>query len=186
MEEVDHIIQVLNDAKKALISRDAGRLHQLSDQTIHCASSEQDASSITIAVLVYSLSKIVERKDIHKIRNYDLIIKKFIGFLDLAILALKEGNRGAYESHLQRARIALTSTSINIKIYIQEVLRKASINKASKIYEHGISMGRTASLLGVTQWELSEYAGQKEGLEKHYRPTQDVQARAKMALEFFS
>ena len=157
MEEVDHVIHVLEETKKALISRDAGKLHQLSNQTIHCASSEQDASSITIAVLIYSLSKIVERKDFHNIRNYDLVMKKFMGFIDLALLALKEGNQTAYEGHLQRARIILTNTSLNIKHYILEVLRKSSINKASKIYEHGISMGRTASLLGITQWELSEY-----------------------------
>lgn len=186
MEEVDHVIHVLEEAKRALLASDGVKLHELSNQTIHCASSEQDASSIAIAVLVYALSKIVERKALHRIRNYDLVIKKFIGFLDLALLALKEGNKEAYEGHLQRARIALTSTSLNIKPYIQEVLRKASINKASKIYEHGISMGRTASLLGITQWELTEYAGQKEGLEKQYVPTQDVHARAQMALEFFS
>ncbi len=186
MEEVDHVIHVLEETKQALIAHDAGKLHQLSDQTIHCASSEQDASSIMIAVLVYSLSKIIERKDLHKIKNYDLVIKKFIGFLDLALLALREGNQEAYEGHLQRARIALTSTSLNIKPYIQEVLRKASINKASKIYEHGISMGRTSTLLGITQWELSEYAGQKEGLEKNYAPTQDVRKRAQMAMEFFT
>ncbi|MBM3232756.1 hypothetical protein FJZ18_01150 [Candidatus Pacearchaeota archaeon] len=186
MEEVSHIIHVLEDAKQALLKKDGTKLSQLSNQTIHCASSEQDASSIMIAVLVYSMSKIVERKDLHRIRNYDLVVKKFIGYLDLALLALKEGNLEAYEGHLQRARIALTSTSLNIKPFIQDVLRKASINKASKIYEHGISMGRTAALLGVTQWELSEYTGQKEVLERNYVSTQDVRSRAEMALRFFS
>ncbi|MEK6825440.1 MAG: hypothetical protein AABY00_01505 [Nanoarchaeota archaeon] len=186
MEEVGHVISILQDTRKAILENDVGRLHELSNQTIHCASSEQDASSITIAVLLYSLSKIVERKGLHKIKNYDLVVKKFIGYIDLALLAIKEGNQEAFEGHLQRSRIALTSTSLNIRPYIQEVLRKASINKASKIYEHGISMGRTSSLLGITQWELSEYTGQKDALERNYTPTQDVRERAKMALEFFS
>ena len=43
-----------------------------------------------------------------------------------------------------------------LKEYIQEVFRKAYINKASRIYEHGISRAETAGLLGVTQWELAE------------------------------
>jgi predicted transcriptional regulator len=73
-----------------------------------------------------------------------------------------------------------------MKPYIQEVLRKASINKASKIYEHGISLGQTAQLLGITQWELSEYSGQTNVSDNDYNKTLDIKKRAKMALEFFS
>ena len=63
-------------------------------------------------------------------------------------------------------------------------MRKASINKASRIYEHGISLGKTAQLLGITQWELTEYTGQKRE-EKPYGAL-SAKKRAQMALEFFS
>ena len=65
-------------------------------------------------------------------------------------------------------------------------MHKASVNKASKIYEHGISMGRTAKMLGITQWELSEYTGQKNVPDNPYNETFDVRKRAEMAMEFFS
>jgi len=68
---------------------------------------------------------------------------------------------------------------------IQEVLRKASINKASKIYEHGLSLAKTSKLLGITQWELSEYVGGKDNMQVNLNKTIDAKARAQMAMEFF-
>jgi predicted transcriptional regulator len=83
------------------------------------------------------------------------------------------------------ARKTLSSLSVNLKPYIEEVMRKASINKASKIYEHGISLGQTANLLGISQWELSEYTGQTSIADTNYNNTINTKKRAQMAMEFF-
>ncbi len=186
MEEVEHVIAVLKSVKQALQNEDVLKLKDLSNQTIHSASTSQDEGSITIAVLVYTLSKLLERKEYMKIKNWNNFLKKFNSFLDLAILSLKSQKPENYVYDLEKARKAITSISINLKPYIEEVIRKASINKASKIYEHGISMEQTARLLGITQWELSEYSGQTNVSDVNYNKTLDVKKRAKMALEFFS
>jgi len=184
-EETLHTIQVLESTKEALIREDTITLKALSNQTIHSACAIQDAGSLTIAVLVYSLSKIIERKDIMKIKTWQEFVEKFNSYLDSAIKALQENKQEKYESHIMMARNSLTSISVNLKPYIQEVLRKASINKASKLYEHGLSLGKTAALLGITQWELADYTGQKDHQES-VPDTLDIRKRAKMALEFFS
>ncbi len=186
MEEAEHLIQVLKTTRKALLSNDALQLKELSNQTIHCATSFQDAGSITIAVLVYSLSKIIERKEQIHIKNWNVFVKRCTGFLDLAIKAVQENNSTAFESHLASARASLASISINLKPYIEEVLKKASINKAGRIYEHGISLGQTAKLLGVSQWELAEYTGQTKTADIAYNATLNIKKRANMALDFFS
>ncbi|MEK6893207.1 MAG: hypothetical protein AABX07_03305 [Nanoarchaeota archaeon] len=184
--EVGHVIDALNETKQALKDAEAANLRALSDKTIHSASLVQDAGSITLAVIVYSLSKLIERGDNKKIKQWDKFTKKINSFLSLAIAALKEHNFKAYELYLEKIRQSITSISPNLKSYIQEVLRKAAINKASKIYEHGISMGQTADLLGITQWELTEYAGQKSVDIISYENPENIKERAKMALEFFS
>ena len=46
------------------------------------------------------------------------------------------------------------------------MFRRARINKASRIYEHGISLAQTAELLGITQWELMKYLGQTKIADK--------------------
>jgi hypothetical protein len=183
--EVGHVIDLLSEAKHALKNAEAWKLKELSNQTVHSASLVQDAGSIALAVIIYSLSKLIERGDDKKIKQWNKFEKKTNSFISLAIVALKERNFKAYETYLEKIRQAITSVSPNLKPYIQEVLRKASINKASKIYEHGISMGQTAQLLGITQWELTEYTGQKSIDTRAYENPEDIKSRAKMAMEFF-
>ena len=100
--------------------------------------------------------------------------------------ALKKQNIGAYEKHLQKARKSLESISVNLKPYIKEILTKASINKSSKLYEHGISLGQTAKLLGITQWEITGYTGQRNIPDNKQNESIRVEKRAQIALEFFS
>lgn len=185
MEEEEHIISILESTKQALQSGDAIKLKELSNQTIHSASIKQDTGSITLAVMVYTISKILERKDSLKIKNWDAFALKLNSFLTLAVTALLEHKDKAYLEHLERIRKTINSISINLKPYVEEVMRKASINKATKIYEHGISMGQTAKLLGITQWEISEYAGQTNIADADYNASLDIRKRAQMAMEFF-
>ena len=62
MKEVENILNILNQTKSAIGSGDSIKLKELSDKTIHTASISQDPDNIAIAVIVYSLSKIIERK----------------------------------------------------------------------------------------------------------------------------
>ena len=184
--ELEHRISVLKLAKQALIENDSLKLKELSNQTIHCACTIQDAGSITFAVVIYSLSKLMEKKDYMKIKNWNSFEKKMSAHMTLASLALTEKREDAFEAYLESMRKTLSSISLNLKPYIEEIMKKASLNKASRIYEHGISLGRTAKLLGVSPWELSQYASQSnKNVDIQYNRTLDEAKRAKLVLEFF-
>ncbi|MEK6889788.1 MAG: hypothetical protein AABX35_01235 [Nanoarchaeota archaeon] len=181
----EHIITVLKDIKDSLKKEDAVKLKELSNQTIHCAACNQDSGSTAIGIISYALSKLIERSDYKRIKNWQGFVQRFNSALDLAIKAAEEDNLEAFESHVIRARQAILSASPNLKHYLEETLRKSSINRASKMYEHGISLGQTAKLLGLTQWELSEFAGQSKP-DEYIATALSAKQRAKMALEFFS
>jgi len=185
MEEKEHLIRVLKETRKALSTKNTLQLQKLSDRTIHSSSIYQHTDYIIIAIIIYSLSKIVARKDSLQIKNWDSFIIKVNSKLAHAIEALKKDNSSDFLENLKQARTEISNLSIDLKPYIQEVLRKASINKASKIYEHGISLGQTAKLLGLTHWELSEYIGQKSIAEEKQGKTLNTKVRAEMAMEFF-
>ncbi len=185
MEERDHFINVLKDTQSALKSNNSLKLKTLSDQTIHTASISQHTDSLIIAVVIYSLSKLVERRENLKLKNWDKFAGKIYLSLEIAIKALQENKDKKFLEGLERVKKNLLNVSPSIKKYVEEVLIKASINKASKLYEHGISMSQTANLLGVSQWELSEYIGQKSIHETPEYKTIDIKSRAKMAMEFF-
>ncbi|MBI3334534.1 hypothetical protein HYZ97_03540 [Candidatus Pacearchaeota archaeon] len=184
--EPEHVSSVLKEARKALLSQDAVKLRELSNQIIHSTTCSQDASHIAAVVLIYAVGKVIERQDYQRIKNWDSFAKRFAGFLELAAQAMQDNNPEAFERHITSARTAFSSISISLKPYIEEVLKKASLNKAGKIYEHGISLGQTAQMLGITQWELAEYAGQAKSEDAKYNTSLNVKKRAEMALEFFS
>ena len=184
-KECVHFSEVLGQTKEALLKKDSIGLRNLSDQTIHSACSYQNPGSITSAVVIYALSKIIERGDYSKIEKWDSFVKKFNALLDLAIQALEKNLLDSYEEKMEKARKMLESHSINLRPYIQEIIKKAAINKGSKLYEHGLSLERTAQLLGVSQWELSDYVGQKSISREQETKTIDTKERVRIAMEFF-
>lgn len=183
-KEFEHIIEVLEQAKIALTEEDSLKLGQLSDQTIHSASIYQHTDFIMLAVIIYSLNKIMTRKT--SLSNWKTFLKSTIKNLDTAISYIKQEDENRFVSTLEKIKISLTEISPEAKAFGEEVLKKASVNKAAKIHEHGISLDRTATLLDVTKWELLDYIGQKNLGDIAYSITIDPKRRAKMALEFFS
>ncbi len=183
MEEAKHIASVLGQAQQALKQQDPAALREVSNQTIHCSSCFQDAGTTPMAVVIYALSKLVERQETLKIPRWPEASKKIQSYFMLAQKAVLQEKEPEFESYMQRIRTTLTSLSVNLKPYMQDLLNKASINKAGKVYEHGISLGKTAQLLGVSQWELSDYTSQKDD---PYHGNINAKQRAQTALEFFA
>jgi len=177
MEEVKNILRILEETKVALKEKDALKLKQLSDQTNNTASLVQDADNIAVAVIVYSLGKILERG---YTENFNLIVKKID---DVIRCVKKEGN--LLQNSLKQLRTEIGKISPGMKKHIQDVFRKASINKASKIYGHGVSMENTAKLLGITVWELADYAGQTDISNVPESKTLSVKERIKIATSIF-
>ena len=158
MKERGHVLKILKETKLALGKNDSIKLKELSNQTIHTSSIEQDPDNVAVAVIVYSFSKIIERKDYQKYENWKTFYKTNLSLIDKTIKALGKGNDAEARKYLASIRKGIGNLSGKLKIYIQDVFRKASINKASRIYEHGISMERTASLLGITMcWENRDF-----------------------------
>jgi len=185
MEEKENVLKILEQTKEAVKKEDVVKLKELSNQTIHTASTTQDPDNIAVAVIVYSLGKVIERKEYLKQDKYPEFCRTYVSAIDRAILALKKNDEKKFKDSLELIRKAINKLSGNLKKYIQDVFRKASINKASKIYEHGISMEKTASLLGITMFELASYAGQTGVSDAPLGKTLGVKERIKLAMGMF-
>jgi hypothetical protein len=157
MQEVDNILRILEESRKAFMNNDSAQLKLISNQTNNTASLTQDPENIAIAVIIYSLSKIIENGN-NVSREYS---KKIIDYLIQLKLSLQKSDKKNVRDILGKFNNYIQRDSLKYKIYVQDVFRKASINKASKLYEHGLSMEKTANLLGVTLYELSDYIGSK-------------------------
>jgi len=185
MEEKRHILEVLQKVKSALKKENYVEIKILSDNIIHNASINQDPDCISTAIIIYSLSKLIERKSYQQYKNWNSFYKNYILGIDNAIIALQKDDVEMFREEISSIRNLIEDISGNLKKHIQEVFRKAEINKASRIYEHGISMEKTAKILGISVWELAEYAGRTGIGDVNLGITLPIKERIKQAQEIF-
>jgi len=185
MEEKEHVLNVLKRVRTALKTSDYVEIKNLSDNVIHGCSIDQDPDCIAVAVVIYSLSKLIERESYKTEKQWPKFFKEYLKNIDDAIAALEKNDIESFRDEIIQIRGLIENLSGNLKKHIQEVFRKAEINKASRIYEHGISMEKTAKILGISVWELAEYAGTTGIGDVNLGITMPIKERIKQAEEVF-
>jgi len=185
MENKFHLIKLLKEVLKSLKKEDYSKLKNLSNELVHESSIDQDPDIISVAVIIYSLSKIIERQFYKNYKEWYKFYKNYLESISRAIKNLEKNEIEEFRTEIALIRGSLKSLNGDLKEYMQDIFRKASINKASKIYEHGISMGKTAKILGISIWELAEFAGQSPSGEINLAVTLPINKRIKIAEDFF-
>jgi hypothetical protein len=185
MQEADNVLRILKETKLALERNDSFVLKGLSNQTINTASLAQDPDNIAVAVIVYSLSKIIERINYRQLPGWKKFYKNILLYLDRSIQDIEEKKYDKFREDFKNIRGSIENLSGKLKKYVKEVFRNADINKASRIYEHGISMEQTASLFGVSLYDLANYAGRTGIPDVPENYTKDTKSRIKLAMEMF-
>lgn len=137
-------------------------LRELSTHTVHNASIFQDEDSVSIAVLIYTLSKIA----LKKFKGID--VKHLLTHLRNCQDELLNNHIDAYRTGVEGIFSHLRTAVPNLRQYIEDVIVRARISKARHIHEHGISVTQTAHILGINTWELHQYLGRTRMGEAHY------------------
>ncbi len=178
MEEVvrQDILDVLRQGIEALRRGDAFRVKELSNNVIHNASIFQDDDSLGIAVLMYALSKTMEkgRLDVDEVEK---LLSKAKSALDAF----------SFDEHRLAVKLALKKISeadSRLKIFVSNVIDRAQLKKGCKICMHGVSVARTANILGISRWELMQYLG-RTTFHDEVAETVSVQDRLAFARKVF-
>jgi len=159
MEEKRHLISILKETKKAIFKKDVTALRDLSNMTLHSASVEQTDIYISIAVFIYSLSKIYERSDYQLSKSWSTFNKDCLTFIEKGINYLERDNFNGFREETKRFFAIISKLDVKFKKNVEYVIYQAKISKASRLHEHGISLGRTAEILGISQFDLQDYVG---------------------------
>ncbi len=150
----EDILKVLGKAVEALESDNHEELRKLSNQTIHDAGIFQEDEPLMIAVMMYALAKVIEN-----CKDQEKHVPEVIPLLKEAYDYLENNDFNGYHASIKKVLRLIELEDEKIGLFTQEVLRKALIKKGSNIHQHGISIARTAEMLGLSQWELQEYIG---------------------------
>src|SRR3989338_4289818 len=169
------LIQILKSKEEG----DIVEIRELSNQVVHNASVFQDEDSVSVAILIYSLSKIIERK------QKEIDYERLLGMLNSCILSLKNNDDERYRKYIKSIFGFIRTIDEKLKLYIHEVINQAQIKKGCKLCEHGISVARSAEVLGISQWELMHYLGKTTVIEQFSGPV-NASYRLKIARGLFS
>jgi len=194
MKEGENILRILRKTKQFIGEDNAFELKGLSNQTIQSATITQDGDNIVVAVLVYSLGKVMERDHYRDMDGWKEFYGAVIKNLELAIKSLSskddsgdpdKNNVKNMRIYLGRIRNSLNEISGDLSRYIKDTFKKAEINKAFKLYEHGLSTEKTAQLLGVSLWDMASYIGQSHIGDAKIAITMPAKDRVKIAEDIF-
>ncbi len=152
------------------------QLKELSNHTVHDSSIYRDEFSITAAVILYSLYKIAQRGQLN--------IAKVVGYITELNHALTKGDNEGYRG-IQKALLSyISDTDLKFRLHVDDVLKQAKIKKGWKLYEHGLSLGSSAEMLGISKWDLMNYIGNTT-IADQLRVKSDVKSRLKYARSLF-
>jgi hypothetical protein len=143
---------------KAYKSQNAIKIKEISNQTNHNSAIYQNEDFIAAAILFYALSKLVQRA-IESKRPLSPLMEKA---LERAKTLLEEDQITKYRQTIKRLFSLIAKSDSKLKIYTEELIKKAQIYRGNKLYAHGISMRRAAKLMGTDIWALANYVGKTE------------------------
>jgi len=143
------LANIWQNASELIEEGEFEELGLLSNHTIHNSSIYHDELSVSAAVIVYSLYKIGSR----------LNSAHVIGLITKLMQALGTDDETAYRKTQSSLFKYIREADSHFNLYIDDVLDQAKIKKGWKLYEHGLSIGASAGLLGISKWELMNYVG---------------------------
>jgi len=149
------VITILTQTHKFLQkpSQNLYQLRKLVNTNNHNSTIFQDESSISAAILVYCLSKVIEKAG----EGIDLgRVRKLLG---QTIEELEKEHVEHYQQFIAKIFSLISAADSTFKMYIKDVIREAAVVKGCRICEHGISAAKTAEILGISLWDLYDYFG---------------------------
>lgn len=178
------IINILRKAIPVIRKEDVFGLKELSNHTIHDASIFQDKDSILIAIVIYGLSKIIARSE-GRTDEWDKEKEPIIKEIERAHTFLQNGQDEEYRDKIKKLLRNIGKMDEELQLYIQDVFERAKIIKGARLYEHGISIGRAADFLGISQWELMSYVGKTKIVDTYIEEVIPVTLRLDHAKKIF-
>lgn len=179
------VSNVVQEAISAIREGRYSDLHAISDHTLHTITIYQDRDVIDVAVAIYALDKILEKEKYAKHPKIRVFTKTILLLLRDAQNNLQKNDYISFAGVVKELLENIQDFSKSIKFYIDDVLHFARIKKGTKLYEHGLSLGKAAELVGVAKWDLMPAIGETAIHEKPVAPREANKKRLALVEKIF-
>ncbi len=176
--------EILYDLGKAIEilqvreNKDIEELRILSEHAIEDIAVQKDLELVSVSVLLYSLYKVAACMGV---QDYREVLKE----LENAGKHLQLNNFGKYNGSMKTLFSLIRSCNVKIKEHLQDVMHAARIKKGTSLLQRGLSIGQAAGIMGLSNWELQQYAGKTAAFEEHTEGL-TAEKRVKAALALFA
>lgn len=157
------ILNLFEEAKEAIETKNIKQLETLSDHTLHCTTIYGEKEAIMSAILFYSLSKILEKEKAGEEEIFKDLINGMYRNVNASIKLLKQKRDKEFGKLLKESLNLIKTFDKSFSKYVQAVIEFGKIQKGTKIYEHGLSLTSVAQMLGISKWELMPKVGERKG-----------------------
>ena len=153
------------------------QLRILSNDVIEDVALYKDLDVISVTVLIYSIYKVIS--SIPKDSRQAIVdgLKSSKKYLD-------QGNYGRYNKEIKTLFNLVKKSNAEVKVHLQDVMHAARIKKSAVLLKKGLSIGQAAGLMGLSNWDLQQYAGKNTYFTDHHEKVQ-VKTRLLTAMKVF-
>jgi hypothetical protein len=172
LKDLNSVIEIIRNKEV----KDSEELSKLSNQSTTLVATYKDLDLISITVLIYSLSKTVQSLS-------DEDYKDFLTEIQRTYKYLQQGNFGYYNKSVKSLFNIIKRSSDQVKTHLEDVMHAARIKKGAILLQKGLSLGQAAGLMGLSNWDLQQYAGRTTSLS--FKTTISAKARLSTAFDVF-
>ncbi|MBN3036976.1 MAG: hypothetical protein JW834_00855 [Candidatus Diapherotrites archaeon] len=162
--------------KKAFVEDDIVGLKEISNEAIESVALVEDKDLVDISLIAYSLYKLISKPHYTEGRSWAMFVDDVLDDLDEVHALVRAGKdlHGILEEDIMRDIAIMDESYSN---YLKDVLYKARIKQASRLYALGLSLNRAVALTGADKFKVAAYVGTTRIHDRPFTQTKSVKER---------
>lgn len=175
-------MKTLEKLRNAFKRKNIPALKKISNRAIEQAAMTEDPDLVNISLISYALYKLVSKPHILRSDQWAKFVRDVDSDLEEAMKLRAEGKpiKGIMEKDIIRDISAIDSSLGN---YAHDIMEKARVKQASRIYAMGLSLDKAISLTGADRFQLLQYIGSTVIHDRPYTKSKNVVDRYKKTKE---
>ena len=169
---------MLDKLRKAFRTKDIPALKRLSNQAIERAAMTEDRYLVNISLIAYAFSKLLSKQHILESDEWERFVEDVDSDLEEA-MKMKEEDKpleGILEKDIIRD---ISQIDASLGNYVLDLIAKARVKQASRIYAMGLSLDKAISLTHADRFQLLSYIGSTVIHDRPFTRTKSVAERYK-------
>lgn len=158
----------ISDFRKCFSDSNYMKIRDMSDEILREAVLAEDGQLTDLSLICYAVFKISSKSTIRRSENWEPFKKEMLGMMRRA--EEKPNTKEELGALLQDIIGMVSKFYDDYGLYVENVVHKARLKQGLRAYAMGLSLGRSADMVGVSKGELFKYVGATKVGEREGAP----------------